>query len=115
MLLIAITFGALEMVLDRGQEDDWFKSNLIVTFALIAAAAFIFFIFWELTEDDPIVDIRLLCQRQFGMAIPGHDDGRRDPVRLDPDHAAAVADQLSLYGGAVGACGDAGRTGDAGA
>jgi DHA2 family multidrug resistance protein len=68
-VLIAVTFGALEMVLDRGQEDDWFQSNLIITFTLMSASAFIFFIFWELTEDDPIVDIRLLCQRQFGMAF----------------------------------------------
>jgi MFS transporter, DHA2 family, multidrug resistance protein len=68
-VLIAVTFGALEMVLDRGQEDDWFASNLILTFTLMSAAAFIFFLFWELTEDDPIVDIRLLCQRQFGMAF----------------------------------------------
>ena len=68
-VLIAVTFGALELVLDRGQEDDWFKSNLIITFALMSAAAFIFFLFWELTEDDPIVDIRLLCHRQFGMAF----------------------------------------------
>ena len=68
-VLIAITFGALEMVLDRGQEDDWFQSNLIITFTLMSASAFIFFIFWELTEDDPIVDIRLLCQRQFGMGF----------------------------------------------
>ncbi len=68
-VLIAVTFGALEMVLDRGQEDDWFQSNLIISFTLMSASAFIFFIFWELTEDDPIVDIRLLCQRQFGMAF----------------------------------------------
>jgi DHA2 family multidrug resistance protein len=67
--LIAITFGCLEWVLDRGQEDDWFASNVIVAFATIAAASFIFFIVWELTEEDPIVDIRLLCQRQFGMSF----------------------------------------------
>jgi DHA2 family multidrug resistance protein len=68
-VLIAITFGALEMVLDRGQEDDWFQSNLIITFTLMSASAFIFFIFWELTESDPVVDIRLLGHRQFGMAF----------------------------------------------
>jgi MFS transporter, DHA2 family, multidrug resistance protein len=67
--LIAVTFGALEMVLDRGQEDDWFQSNLILTFTLMSATAFIFFLFWELTEDDPIVDLRLLCHRQFGMGF----------------------------------------------
>jgi DHA2 family multidrug resistance protein len=67
--LIALTFGSLEMVLDRGQIDDWFHSTTIVTFATIASCSFIFFVPWELTRDDPIVDLRLLCQRQFGMAF----------------------------------------------
>ena len=67
--LIALSFGCLEWVLDRGQEDDWFKSDVIVTFATVAAASFIFFVVWELTEEDPIVDIRLLCRRQFGMSF----------------------------------------------
>ena len=67
--LIALTFGSLEFVLDRGQIEDWFHSTTIVIFATISACSFIFFIPWELTHDDPIVDIRLLCQRQFGMAF----------------------------------------------
>jgi DHA2 family multidrug resistance protein len=67
--LIALSFGCLEWVLDRGQEDDWFSSGMIVTFAVIAAASFIFFIAWELTQEDPIVDIRLLGHRQFGMSF----------------------------------------------
>ena len=67
--LIALTFGSLEFVLDRGQIDDWFHSTTIVTFATIAACSFIFLVPWELTRDDPIVDLRLLLQRQFGMAF----------------------------------------------
>jgi MFS transporter, DHA2 family, multidrug resistance protein len=67
--LIALTFGSLEFVLDRGQIEDWFSSTAIVIFATISACSFIFFIPWELTHDDPIVDIRLLCQRQFGLAF----------------------------------------------
>jgi DHA2 family multidrug resistance protein len=67
--LIALTFGSLEFVLDRGQIEDWFHSTTIVIFATISACSFIFFIPWELTHDDPIVDIRLLCQRQFGLAF----------------------------------------------
>jgi MFS transporter, DHA2 family, multidrug resistance protein len=69
IVLIAVCFGALEWVLDRGQEDDWFASKTIVVFALVAAAAFIFFIVWELTDEDPVVDIRLLCRRQFAMSF----------------------------------------------
>ena len=68
-VLIALTFGSLEFVLDRGQIEDWFHSTTIVIFATISACSFIFFIPWELTHDDPIVDIRLLCQRQFGLAF----------------------------------------------
>ena len=68
-VLIALSFGCLEWVLDRGQEDDWFQSTTIVAFATIAAASFVFFVVWELTERDPIVDIRLLCRRQFGMSF----------------------------------------------
>src|ERR1700728_140445 len=67
--LIAVTFGSLEVVLDRGQIEDWFHSTYIITFATISACAFIFFIPWELTHDDPIVDIRLLCRRQFAMSF----------------------------------------------
>jgi MFS transporter, DHA2 family, multidrug resistance protein len=68
-ILIALIFGSLEMVLDRGQIDDWFNSTTIVTFATISACSFIFFIPWELTRDDPIVDLRLLFQRNFFMAF----------------------------------------------
>ena len=67
--LIALTFGSLEIVLDRGQIEDWFHSTFIITFAMISACSFIFFIPWELTRDDPIVDIRLLFRRQFGMSF----------------------------------------------
>jgi MFS transporter, DHA2 family, multidrug resistance protein len=68
-VLIAMTFGSLEVVLDRGQIEDWFHSTYIITFATIALCSFLFFIPWELTHSDPIVDIRLLCRRQFGMAF----------------------------------------------
>jgi DHA2 family multidrug resistance protein len=68
-VLIAMTFGSLEVVLDRGQIEDWFRSTYIITFATIALCSFLFFIPWELTHDEPIVDIRLLFRRQFGMAF----------------------------------------------
>ena len=106
-VLIAMTFGSLEVVLDRGQIEDWFHSTYIITFATIALCSFMFFIPWELTHSDPIVDIRLLCRRQFRHGIPGDDGGRRHPVRLQPDHAAADADEFSLHRDAVRLCGDA--------
>jgi DHA2 family multidrug resistance protein len=68
-VLIALVFGCLEMVLDRGQIDDWFHSTYIITFATISGCAFIFFIPWELTHENPVVDLRLLLQSQFAMAF----------------------------------------------
>jgi DHA2 family multidrug resistance protein len=61
--------GSLEFVLDEGQRNDWFGSNMIVAFAVLSAACLIALIFWELMRDDPIVDIRLLGQRQFGTCF----------------------------------------------
>jgi len=68
-VLIAATLGCLEVVLDRGQIDDWFKSDTIVIFTILAAASFLAFIPWELKQEDPIVELRLLYHRQFGMAF----------------------------------------------
>ncbi len=68
-VLVAIGLGALEFVLDEGQRKDWFGSNLILSFALVSAFCLIALIPWELTRKDPIVDIRLLGQRQFGACF----------------------------------------------
>jgi DHA2 family multidrug resistance protein len=65
-LLVAIGLGSLEFVLDEGQKNDWFGSNMILGFALTSAFCLLALIPWELTRDDPIVDIRLLGRRQFG-------------------------------------------------
>lgn len=65
-ILIALGLGALEFVLDEGQRNDWFGSNMILSFALLAAFCLLALIPWELSRDDPIVDIRLLGTRQFG-------------------------------------------------
>jgi DHA2 family multidrug resistance protein len=67
--LIAITLGSLEVVLDRGQIEDWFKSDRIILFTMLAAASFLMFVPWEFFQKDPIVELRLLCRRQFGMAF----------------------------------------------
>jgi MFS transporter, DHA2 family, multidrug resistance protein len=69
ILLIALTFGCLEIVLDRGEIDGWFGSTTIVLFATLAASSFILLIPWELTRHDPVVKLDLLFQRQFGLAF----------------------------------------------
>src|SRR6201987_147342 len=62
-LLIAMTLGCLEVVLDRGEIDDWFKSNIIITFTALAAVSFLIFLPWEINPHEPIVQIRLLFRR----------------------------------------------------
>ena len=68
LLLVMFGLGALQIVFDKGQEDDWFASPFI-TITLVAAAVLLgFFVYWELRHDDPIVDIRLLRNRNFATA-----------------------------------------------
>jgi DHA2 family multidrug resistance protein len=66
--LITVGFGFLQVVLDKGQEDDWLESPFIVWMAIGSAIALIAFVIWELGQDDPIVDIRLLRDRNFAMS-----------------------------------------------
>jgi DHA2 family multidrug resistance protein len=68
-LLIALALGCLEVLLARGQLDDWLSSDFIVTFAVISGVSFALFLPWEFSRKDPIVDIRLLFQRQFGTCF----------------------------------------------
>ena len=68
-ILVALGLGCLEAVLDEGQRDDWFNSSFISAFATISAVSLIALIPWELTRKNPIVDLRLIGQRQFGICF----------------------------------------------
>ncbi|MDP9037940.1 MAG: DHA2 family efflux MFS transporter permease subunit [Acidobacteriota bacterium] len=67
--LVAAGVGFLEFTLDKGQEKDWFGDPMIRTTAIIAAGLLIFFAFWEWNHPDPIVDLKLLKNRNFGTAV----------------------------------------------
>ncbi|MDW6024766.1 DHA2 family efflux MFS transporter permease subunit [Mesorhizobium sp. BAC0120] len=66
--LLALGFGCLQVVLDRGQQDDWFASHLISFMALFSVAGLVSFVVWELRIGHPIVDLRLLGNRNFAVA-----------------------------------------------
>ena len=66
--LLALGLGALQLVLDRGQEDDWFGSTMITGAIIVSALALLAMIAWELTRWDPIVDLKLLRNRSFAVA-----------------------------------------------
>ncbi|HEX7967710.1 MAG TPA: DHA2 family efflux MFS transporter permease subunit [Stellaceae bacterium] len=65
--LLTIGMGALQVVLDKGQEDDWFSSSFIAGLAITAVAALAGFVVWELRRADPIVDLRLLRSPNFAV------------------------------------------------
>jgi MFS transporter, DHA2 family, multidrug resistance protein len=66
--LITLASGALEVSLDRGQIDDWFGSSFITSMILIAVSAWVGTVLWELYVKEPIIDFRLLNNRNFAIA-----------------------------------------------
>ena len=68
ILLVAIGFSSLEVVLDRGQREDWLESHFIVAFLSIAAVALAVAVIWELKHDDPVVELALFKDRNFALA-----------------------------------------------
>src|SRR5246127_63169 len=68
IFLVALGFACLEVVLDRGQTLDWLESRFIVVFLSIAIMALIAAALWEWRHPDPVVEIRLLGDRNFAIA-----------------------------------------------
>ena len=65
LILLALGVGALQLMLDQGRELDWFNSTEIVVLTIIAAVGLIVLIIWELTDDNPVVDVSLFKSRNF--------------------------------------------------
>ncbi len=66
--LLALTIGALQIMLDKGQEDDWFGSHFIVTCALVAGFGLIAFLYRERNSKHPIINLSLYRRRNFAMS-----------------------------------------------
>ena len=65
LALLVLWVGALQLMLDKGKELDWFASGEIVTLGVVALISFAVFVVWELTDDHPVVDLRLFKRRNF--------------------------------------------------
>lgn len=65
LALLILGIGCFQMLLDRGRELDWFGSGEIVILAIVALVAITFLIIWELTDDNPIIDLSLFKSRNF--------------------------------------------------
>ncbi len=69
ILLFALGIGALEVVLDEGNREDWFHSDFIVTLTITAVVALIIGTVWEFYQKNPAVDVRLMLNRNFASAF----------------------------------------------
>jgi len=69
LALLVLWVGAFQLMLDIGREHDWFGSIEVVALAVIAAVGCAAFVIWELYEEHPIVDIRLLADRALSISI----------------------------------------------
>lgn len=65
LITLVIGVGALQVVLDKGNDEDWFQSTFIIALSLVSVVSLAIFIIWELTDREPIVDLRLFRHRNF--------------------------------------------------
>ncbi len=65
LITLIIGVGALQIVLDKGNDEDWFNSTFIIVTSIVSAISIAIFLIWELTDKDPIVDLKLFRHRNF--------------------------------------------------
>ena len=67
--LLIVWLATLQVILDKGQQEDWFETPWITWFAVLSGLSLIGFIVWELRVRDPIVNVRILGNRNFAVGI----------------------------------------------
>jgi MFS transporter, DHA2 family, multidrug resistance protein len=69
MGMLAVGIGALQIILDKGQEKDWFSSDLITRLAIISAVALVVFVIYELVVEHPVVNLRVFKERTYSAGV----------------------------------------------
>lgn len=67
--LLIFWIGSLQLMLDTGREHDWFESKFIIALAICSVVGFLAFVIWELTEEHPIVDLKIFRHFGYSMAV----------------------------------------------
>lgn len=67
--LLIVWVSALQIMIDEGKDKDWFSSTYIIVLAIVAAIGFAAFLIWELTHEDPVVDLRVFRHRGYSMSL----------------------------------------------
>jgi len=65
LTLLCLGLGSLQVVLDKGQLEDWFSSDFILFFSVLAAVSLVAFVFWELRQENPVLDLRIFKDTTF--------------------------------------------------
>jgi DHA2 family multidrug resistance protein len=69
LILLALGIGCLQILLDKGQDLDWFQSNSIITLGIISLISLSFLLIWLFTQGDPIIDLHLFKNRNFAVGV----------------------------------------------
>jgi len=67
LLLLIVWVGAMQIILDKGREADWFSSPFIVAMTVVGVVGFVAFILWEITADNPVVNLKVFQNRSFSL------------------------------------------------
>src|SRR5437867_4405492 len=67
--MLAVGIGALQIVLDKGQEEDWFSSRWITTLAVVAAVTLVWLVVHELRTEHPVVDLYVFKERSYAVGV----------------------------------------------
>ncbi len=67
--LMVLWIGALEIMLDKGEDLDWFHSGTIVTLGLVALVGFCAFLIWELTDFNPVINLKVFRSRSYSITL----------------------------------------------
>jgi DHA2 family multidrug resistance protein len=69
LILLVVWVGALQIMLDKGKDLEWFASPLICAMAVLSLVSFVYFLIWELTAEHPVVDLKLFAERNFTAGV----------------------------------------------
>ncbi len=67
LTLLCLGIGCLQIILDKGQQEDWFDSSFILVLTLISAVSLVILVWWELRHENPIVNLRIFKDRSFAV------------------------------------------------
>ena len=108
LFLLALAVAALQIMLDKGKDLDWFESNFIIALTIISAVSFIYFLIWNKFQKYPIVDFSFFKLPQFHVWNDLHHLGLFALFRKHCDDPLMASNPAKLYSLLGGHCGSAG-------